>query len=193
MIKVESIQVNEQHLNIKEHDGQRVVTMWDIAKLHGTNVRNIRMNFKNNQKHLVEGEDYFLLDKVSDFAVNLIYNNDVSKQAINRVKDIPAFTEAGYLLMTKPMTGEISWKVQRQLINCYFKVKEQVLERNQVVKKEAPQYMLDELNKTLEIMTAMYRDIKASTEDTFAMSSSLFEKVGIELPALTNKSMDKTF
>lgn len=187
------IQVNEQELMIKEYEGQRVVTMWDISKLHGATQHSIRMNFKNNRKYLIEGEDYFLLEKQSDFASNLIASKDVSKKVINAVKDIPVFTEAGYLLMTKPMTDEISWKVQRQLVNCYFKVKEQLnsgISDSEKLNVEAPKYVLEDINKTLEILTKMYKTMGVGMEDTFDMTKSLLKSAGVELPEL-RKVRDK--
>ena len=187
------IQVNDQELMIKEYEGQRVVTMWDISRLHGTDVRNIRMNFRNNIKHLIEGEDYFLIDKENDFAVNLIYNKEVSRKSVNAAKDIPVFTEAGYLLMTKPMTDEISWKVQRQLVNCYFKVKDKFnsgIDESEKLNAEAPKYILEDINKTLEILTAMYKDVGATTKDTIEMTRSLLRTAGIELPEVKRLKTD---
>lgn len=181
------IQVNEQELMIKEYEGQRVVTMWDIARLHNVPANNIRTNFKRNMQHLIEGEDFFLLDKGDDFVSTLSGNGEMNQQTINRAKDIPVFTEAGYLLMTKPMTDEISWKVQRQLVNCYFKVKEQLnsgISDSEKLNVEAPKYVLEDINKTLEILTKMYKTMGVGMEDTFDMTKSLLKSAGVELPEL---------
>lgn len=187
------IQVNEQELMIKEYEGQRVVTMWNIAELHGVTTNNIRMNFKNNQKYLVEGEDYFLVEKTEEFVSNLICNGEMNQQTINRAKDIPVFTEAGYLLMTKPMTDEISWKVQRQLVNCYFKVKEFVMEDRSIEEKievEAPKYILEDINKTLEILNTTYKDGGVPFKEIYQMNKVLLKGVGIELPEIKNSKRD---
>lgn len=187
------IQVNEQELMIKEYEGQRVVTMWDIAKLHGVTQDNVRKIFKRNIQHLVEGEDYFLVEKQDDFVSTLSRNGDIKQQTINRAKDIPVFTEAGYLLMTKPMTDEISWKVQRQLVNCYFKVKEHIKsgrEDSEKLNAEAPKYILEDINKTLEILTRMYKEAGATSKDTFEMTRSLLRTAGIELPEVKKLKID---
>lgn len=187
------IQVNEQELMIKEYEGQRVVTMWDIAKLHGVTQDNVRKIFKRNIQHLVEGEDYFLVEKQDDFVSTLSRNGDIKQQTINRAKDIPVFTEAGYLLMTKPMTDEISWKVQRQLVNCYFKVKEHIksgIEDSEKLNAEAPKYILEDINKTLEILTRMYKEAGATSKDTFEMTRSLLRTAGIELPEVKRLKTD---
>lgn len=41
----------------------------------------------------------------------------------NNVKEIFVFTESGYLLLTKPFTDDLSWDVQRQLVESYFTLK----------------------------------------------------------------------
>lgn len=187
------IQVNEQELMIKEYKGQRVVTMWDIARLHGVQPKNIRDNFRNNKKHLIEGEDYFLIEKQDNFVCDLIVKGELNQNIVNRAKDIPVFTEAGYLLMTKPMTDEISWKVQRQLVNCYFKVKDKFnsgIDESEKLNAEAPKYILEDINKTLEILTAMYKDVGATTKDTIEMTRSLLKTAGIELPEVKRLKND---
>ena len=35
------------------------------------------------------------------------------------------FTESGYLMIVKVFTDELAWNVQRQLVNAYFRVKEE--------------------------------------------------------------------
>lgn len=39
-------------------------------------------------------------------------------------RGITLLTESGYLLIAKSFTDDLSWKVQRQLVNAYFKVRE---------------------------------------------------------------------
>ena len=44
-------------------------------------------------------------------------------------KGITLLTESGYLMIVKSLNGDIAWKVQRQLVNSYFKVKQEIPER----------------------------------------------------------------
>ena len=120
----EIMNVNGNNLSIKEYEGQRVVTLWDIARLHGKDVKGIKNNFDRNIKYMVKNEDYFLVEKQSDFARTLSTTKDIDYHVINAIKDIPIFTESGYLMMTKPMTDDLSWKVQKVLVKSYFKLKE---------------------------------------------------------------------
>ena len=41
-------------------------------------------------------------------------------------KGITVLTETGYLMIVKSLTGDLSWQVQRQLVNTYFKARESI-------------------------------------------------------------------
>lgn len=174
-----TLTVNNQELMIKEFDGHRVVHMWDIGKLHGVPTNNVRTNFKRNIKYLIDGEDYFLIEKQSEFASTLSCSGDLSQKVINASKDIPIFTESGYLMMTKPMTDEISWQVQRQLVNCYFKVKE-VHKAPEHEPKELRS--LADVNKTIELLTGAYKSMGVSDADVLKTVKALIESTGLNIP-----------
>ena len=55
------VKINNNDVMVKEFQGQRVVTAWDIAKVHEREVREINQNFNRNRKKLIEGENYFSL------------------------------------------------------------------------------------------------------------------------------------
>jgi hypothetical protein len=179
-----TLQINDQQLMIKEYESQRVVTMWDIATLHNTTTKHIRDNFRNNLKYLIEGEDYCLLEKTDKFVCDLIAKEDLNKKAVNRAKDIPIFTETGYLMMTKPMTDELSWQVQRTLIKSYFKVKEIAKAKITEVTEQPKLQDLSEINKTIELMNSMFSKSRFSDSEKMILVSSLLETAGIELPEI---------
>ena len=114
------VKINNQELGIREYNNQRVVTLWDIARVHEIDNRNIKDNFTNNRQYLIEGEDYFTLSKVD---YEKIVNEKLGR-SYNAVKEIILFTEQGYLMIAKTITGELAWKVQRQLVDSYFRLKE---------------------------------------------------------------------
>ncbi len=181
-----SLQVNDQQLMIKEYNNQRVVTMWDIANLHGVDTKNIRKNFASNRKYLLEGEDYFVLEKTSEFAHTLSASKEVSKKAIAASKDIPVFTETGYLMMTKPMTDELSWQVQRILIKSYFKVQELCKSEVALTKSEEPKQLqnLSDINKTIELINSMLPKTRVSNNDRVKIASDLLSQAGVTLPSV---------
>lgn len=46
------VKINNVELGIKEYKKERVVTAWDIAKVHKKEVNDITKNFNNNKKNL---------------------------------------------------------------------------------------------------------------------------------------------
>lgn len=107
-------------MQIREYAGQRVVTFKDIDTVHGNKVGTARRNFARNKKHFIEGEDFFSLSKENSNETNCP-NRNISIPN----KGITVLTESGYLLIAKSFNDDLSWNVQRQLVNAYFKVKEQ--------------------------------------------------------------------
>ena len=118
--KNEIITINNVELGIKEYKKERVVTAWDIAKVHKKEVNDITKNFNNNKKKFILDEDYFLVNRteISEWKIS------VQDFIPNNVKEIPLFTESGYLMLVKTFTDDLSWEIQRQLVKGYFKLKE---------------------------------------------------------------------
>ena len=114
------ITIADKEIELKEYNGERIVTAWDIAKLHEREISKVNDNFKYNITKFIENEDYYTLSRnkfsEADFRVQ--------KFIPNNVKEIILFTESGYLLLTKTFTDERSWNIQRQLVKSYFKLKE---------------------------------------------------------------------
>lgn len=116
------VKINNNDVMVKEFQGQRVVTAWDIAKVHNREVKRINEIFKNNIDKFILKEDYFLLNPI-EFSESF---KTVQDFIPNNVKEIPLFTESGYLMLVKTFTDDLSWKVQRELIKGYFIAKEMV-------------------------------------------------------------------
>lgn len=107
-----SIRINSSKLPIKEYNGQRVVTFKDIDTVHGRPEGTAHRNFKVNRNRFVEGVDYFRLqrDEIRPFGITSPNGGIV-------------LTESGYLMLAKSFTDDLAWKVQRELVNNYFRVK----------------------------------------------------------------------
>ena len=118
--KNEIITINNVELGIKEYKKERVVTAWDIAKVHNREVKRINEIFKNNIDKFILNEDYFFLTP-NEFSGSFKTAHDFIP---NNVKEIPLFTESGYLMLVKTFTDDLSWDIQRQLVKGYFKLKE---------------------------------------------------------------------
>lgn len=121
------IKVENKELTVKEWNGQRVVTAWDIAKLHEREVRRVNENFEYVKDKLIENEDYFLI-KRQEISESKFPIQDFIP---NNVKEIPLFTESGYLMLVKTFTDDLSWNIQRALVKSYFTLKTVVKEIKQ--------------------------------------------------------------
>lgn len=111
------ISVCDRELEIKEYDGKRVVTFKDIDEVHRRREGTAKNNFQKNRKHFVENEDYYIVKK------------DLLKVVKSNFYDIPSrgltvLTETGYLMLVKTFRDDLSWEVQRRLVNAYFSAKE---------------------------------------------------------------------
>lgn len=114
------VKINDVELGIKEYKKERVVTAWDIGKVHNRDVGEINKIFNRNKDKFILNEDYFIL-KIKDFSERFKTIQDFIP---NNVKEIVLFTESGYLMLVKTFTDDLSWDIQRQLVKGYFKLKE---------------------------------------------------------------------
>lgn len=55
--------IENQELEIKEWNGQRVVTLADIDKAHQRPVGTAKRHFVQNKRHLIKNEDYYIIKK----------------------------------------------------------------------------------------------------------------------------------
>lgn len=113
------ITIENTEMQIREYNGERVVTFKDIDAVHGNKAGTAKRNFTRNKKHFIENEDFIVATRDISKRDNLsLLNIDVPTRGITLL------TESGYLLIAKSFTDDLSWKVQRQLVNAYFKVRE---------------------------------------------------------------------
>ena len=120
MINNTLVHIGNADILIKEYKGQRVVTFKDIDMVHKRLEGTANKRFLDNKKRFVEGEDYFIIS-----------NSEIRKSRIitisdNDYMDKVLITEQGYLMLVKSFTDDLAWKVQRELVNGYFRVRELV-------------------------------------------------------------------
>lgn len=118
---MEMVVINGQKMPVRVFDGQRVVTFRDIDTVHGRPDGTASRNFRENKKHFILNEDYFVI-KPSDIQTDEIRHSGIIKETNNRGTYF--MTETGYLMIVKSFTDDLAWSVQRQLVNAYFRTKE---------------------------------------------------------------------
>lgn len=113
----ELIKIENHEFLAKEYKGQRVVTFKDIDAVHERPEGTARKRFNGNRKHFIADTDFF---KVKCSEVRPFYGQTVPN-GFNPEADIILITESGYLMLVKSFTDDLAWKVQRQLVQSYFR------------------------------------------------------------------------
>ena len=124
MNQIQTQDMEEQLPQIKLWNGQRVVTFKDIDEVHQRKAGTAKKNFSNNRKYFIEDVDYFIVTKEK------VNEQDLSNGKNFHIENIPpkgitVFTESGYLMIVKSFKDDLSWEVQRRLVNSYFQKQEQ--------------------------------------------------------------------
>lgn len=117
-----SISINNNSIERKLYNNQPVVTFKDIDLVHERVSGTARRNFYKNQKHFIENEDYYLVTVENAKCTNFVHSNIPPKGQY-------FFTESGYLMLVKSFTDDLAWEVQRQLVNSYFRLKDETYEQ----------------------------------------------------------------
>lgn len=120
----ELVHIENTDISIKEYNGHRVVTFKDVDLVHERPEGTAKRNFAENKEHFIEGVDYFSIsrkDVGTDFVLTYGFDNKAPSGIV--------ITESGYLMLIKPFRDDLAWKVQRQLVNSYFRVRNIVDDR----------------------------------------------------------------
>ena len=113
------ITVENTEMQIREYNGERVVTFKDIDTIHQRVKGTARNAFNRNRRHFIKGVDYITLKPDEQENIDYVRLTYIPQ------KGITLLTESGYLMVVKAFTDDLSWQVQRQLANTYFKAKEE--------------------------------------------------------------------
>lgn len=117
----ELVKIEGTELAIREYNGQRVVTLKDIDRVHEKKADTAKKSFQKHKKHFILGEDYFEITRKE------LGERYSPKEKIMGNPSLITYllTESGYLMIVKTFSDDLSWQVQRQLVNAYFKAKVQ--------------------------------------------------------------------
>lgn len=154
---MEIVKINKSELQVKEWQGKRVVTLTDIDKVHERPDGTAKTRFHRHKDRFILNEDYFVV-KPADV---LKYTKDTLRIKIPN-RGITLLTEQGYSLIVKTYDDDLAWRVQRELVNGYFKSKE-VIETLQSTKSQS--IILNErLNELVDTMSEYTNIIKSIVE-----------------------------
>lgn len=130
-----TIAINNKQMQVKEYQGQRVVTFKDIDMVHERVEGTAGRNFRENRDKFIEGVDYFILkdEKLKEF-------KQATKFVGSNAKETILITASGYLMLVKSLNDDLAWKIQRELVNNYFVMQKLKREYHKPIDKAIKQH-----------------------------------------------------
>lgn len=113
--KMPAVVVNDVPMTPIEVNGERVVTLAMIDKVHGRPDGTARRNFNVNKDRLVEGKHYHVKSQADE-----IRSLGLQRPQGGVPSAVTLMTERGYLMLVKSFTDELAWQVQDMLVESYF-------------------------------------------------------------------------
>ncbi len=153
-----TVTINNKQLPAVEYRGQRVVTFAMIDEVHNRPQDTARAAFNRNREHFIAGVDYEELG--SDVLRTDLPQGTFSKFAPSGI----VLFESGYLMLTKPFNDPLSWQVQRELVNSYFRTREPLTQIEMIAAMAADavrqQKRLNQVEEQIEAVTETVENIK---------------------------------
>lgn len=111
------IHIHSTEIPVVEVHGVRVVTLAMVDRVHQRPNDTAGRNFRENRGRFIEGDDYLELtaDEIRRQSLGHVFPPRTPKGIV--------LTESGYLMLVKSFTDDLAWKVQRDLVNGYFRQK----------------------------------------------------------------------
>lgn len=181
-------------IQIKEYKGQRVVTFKDIDTVHKRPDGTASRNFRENRQRFISGVDFYSVE---------ITNDEFRRQfgiSKNAGRSITLITETGYLMLVKSFNDDLAQKVQRELVDSYFRV------RGEPIETDVPAAVIatDKLIRCAEIMAGclegnrpyvlnILKNIVPNIEEQKELGVPVItENAVAEVPDVTEKTVVKT-
>lgn len=147
---MQQMQIQGTEIQIKEYQGKRVVTLKDIDAVHQRKSGTASRNFNQNRNRFIEDVDFFRIN---------VTDNEIRSQfgiSPNAGGTVILITETGYLMLVKSFTDDLAWKVQRELVDSYFRARAEPEEKimKEIIDSGVPTVVVatDKLIKCAEIM-----------------------------------------
>lgn len=109
------VAIQNTAMPVVEYQGKRVVTFAMIDKAHARPKGTACAAFNRNRRRFVEGRDFF---NVTTYVKRMRSLEGVFPARSSKGILI---TEFGYLMLTKSFNDDLSWDVQNQMVESYFR------------------------------------------------------------------------
>lgn len=110
-----SITVQNSRMPLVEYQGQRVVTFAMVDEAHQRPKGTASATFRRNRHRFIQGRHFFepSSDVIRRMSLQGVFPNKTARGVL--------ITEMGYLLLVKPFQDDLSWLIQEELVNAYFR------------------------------------------------------------------------
>lgn len=115
---MQQMQIQGTEIQIKEYQGKRVVTLKDVDAVHQRKPGTASRNFRENRMHFIDGVDFYKINQPDE-----IRRLGISRPQGGTANEVTLITETGYLMLVKSFTDDLAWKVQRELVDSYFRAR----------------------------------------------------------------------
>lgn len=198
---MELAKIGEKKLVVKEFNGERVITAWDIADIHEKDTKRITEQFNRNKRHFICGEDYFeigredFLNMYDDKFTKHLYEGlfpeslkATQKLIPNNVKEVRLYTESGYMMLAKTFDDEKSWQVQRELVKGYF-IATKKMNVDRTEKPKATNY--DKVKEEMKLIKETADILGFTKQQELEAVKKIYENNGIDSNILPQQSTNK--
>lgn len=154
-------QISAETISLIIHQNTPVITTELLARLYGTEVNNIKVNFTRNADRFVEGKHFY--KAVGDDLKNLRVTLSNSQNPVSpKTRSLILWTERGAARHAKMLETDQAWEVFEKLEDCYFSQKHPVPTRQ----VEAVVDMLN-IDLLIKIRDGNVKDIRQVGPDMF--------------------------
>lgn len=117
------------NLQVIEHNGVRVLTTQQLAEAYETSGDLITRNFNRNKDRYIPGKHYMALsgDEKNDFI-----DRGQFDRGLKNAQTIYLWTEKGCFLAAKSLNTDKAWEAYDRLIDGYFSIKQNLIDRSQL-------------------------------------------------------------
>lgn len=118
------VAIQNTAMPVVEYQGKRVITFAMIDKAHARKKGTAKRTFTLHRVRFIEDKDFFKVN-AAEFNV-LNQKQDVKRTANEQTRtkargEVILITESGYLMLVKSFRDDLSWDVQRQMVDAYFR------------------------------------------------------------------------
>lgn len=117
-----------EEIKVTEYNNIRVLTTQQLAEAYEADSKTISNNFNRNRERYIEGKHFICLEGEDLREFKTSHQFDES----SRINKLYLWTEKGTFLHAKSLNTDKAWEVYDRLVENYFHVKENQIDRTQL-------------------------------------------------------------